>query len=123
MIVGMDIDDTITRHPKFFALISQALVAAGHQVVLITFRADREGTAAELSEWGIAYTELITSTLDEHLETGIDEWKGVVCRRMGVELFFEDTPEVIRHVDPEIVSFLVVNHDRHRLDLLAEADQ
>jgi hypothetical protein len=28
MVVGLDIDDTITRHPRFFAFLTRALVAA-----------------------------------------------------------------------------------------------
>ena len=40
MVIGLDIDGTITRHPEFFAFISQALVQGGHRLVVITFRKD-----------------------------------------------------------------------------------
>ena len=30
--IALDIDETITAHPGFFAFISQALVQAGHRV-------------------------------------------------------------------------------------------
>jgi len=31
MVIGFDIDDTITRHPPFFAVVTHALRAAGHR--------------------------------------------------------------------------------------------
>ena len=42
MVVAFDIDDTISRHPQFFAFLTQALIAAGHKVLIITFRSDRQ---------------------------------------------------------------------------------
>ena len=37
MVIGIDIDDTITRNPQFFAILSSAFVKAGHRVIIITF--------------------------------------------------------------------------------------
>ena len=105
MVVGLDIDDTITLHPEFFAIISRALVAAGHRVVVITFRDDRVTTEADLRAWGIVYSELVLGTANEVLSAGVDEWKGAVCRRHGVEVFFEDDLDVLRHVDPSVACF------------------
>ncbi len=102
MVIGIDIDDTITRHPRFFAFLSQALVAAGHRVAIITFREDPVATSATLEAWGVRWTELVTSDLGSQLEHGVDEWKGAMCREHGVEVLFEDDPEVLRHVDPAI---------------------
>ena len=64
MVVAFDIDDTISRHPKFFSFLTRALKAAGHEVVIITFREDRQATEAALRGWGIAWTKLLTSTLE-----------------------------------------------------------
>lgn len=109
MIIGLDIDDTITRHPAFFASITTRLAEDGHRIVIITFREDRSRTEAALAEWGIRYHELVTSSLGAHLEHGVNEWKAVVCREHGVEIFFEDDPSVLRHVDPSIVCFMPVD--------------
>jgi len=38
MNVGLDIDGTITEHPAFFALLSTAFRAAGHRVLIFTYR-------------------------------------------------------------------------------------
>ncbi|MEL7472942.1 MAG: hypothetical protein AAGK04_06440 [Planctomycetota bacterium] len=105
MIVAFDIDDTITRCPEFFGLVARALRAEHHRVVIITFREDRAATEADLRAWNIPYDELITSSLDEHLEHGVDEWKGVVCQRLGVDVFFEDDPNVLKHISPNVVVF------------------
>ena len=103
MVVAFDIDDTISRHPQFFAFLTQALKAAGHKVLIITFREDRVATESDLRGWGIAWTTLITSTLEACLKTGVDEWKSSECRKAGVDVFFEDDPNVLKHIDPNTV--------------------
>ena len=115
MVIGFDIDDTITRHPKSFSVISKALVAAGHRVIIITFREDRASTEAVLLKWGIAYDELITSTLETALEHGVDEWKAEVCSRHAVEVFFEDDPAVLAHLDDSVVAMMPIREDRKNL--------
>ena len=111
MIIGLDIDDTITRHPEFFSFLSQALVEAGHRVIIITFRESREETAAELAAWGIAYNDLVTVDFDACVKHGAEEWKGVVCREHGVEILFEDDPDVLRHVDDSVLCMMPVDND------------
>lgn len=115
MNVAFDIDDTITRHPQFFALLSRSLRAEGHRVIIITFRDNRDVTANDLREWGIAYDTLVTSTLELCLEHGVDEWKAEVCRTHQVDIFFEDDPEVLRHVDDRIVCMMPIDRTYHVL--------
>jgi hypothetical protein len=115
LVIGLDIDGTITRHPAFFALLSQAAVAAGHEVVVITFREDRHGAATDLARWGIAYGRLVSWSLDDWPAEDACAWKGHVCGELGVEVLFEDDPEVLCHVDPSVVSMMVVDHDEHEL--------
>jgi hypothetical protein len=107
LTIALDIDETITAHPQFFAFLSQAAIAAGHTILIITFREDRESTEADLQSWGIAWTTLITSSLAEHMEHGVDEWKGWVCRQHGVDVFFDDMAEVMEHVDESVMCLLV----------------
>jgi len=106
MVVALDIDGIITRCPEFFALLAKELLRAGHAVVIITFREDRTSAAADLARWGVPYSELVTSTLDACLEHGVNEWKGVVCRREGVDVFFEDDPDVLAHIDDRTLCFM-----------------
>lgn len=109
MTTAFDIDGTITRQPAFFSLISQALVKAGHRVLIITFRDDIEVTEYDLREWGIAYDKLICWSMEQFNDTDdADAWKATVCRRYGVEVLFEDDPDVLVHVDAKTVCFMPV---------------
>ena len=103
MNIALDIDDTITRHPEFFAWLSHALRASGHRVVVITFREDRESTAQALARLGVVHDKLITSTLSACAEHGVDTWKAAMCRQERIDVFFEDDPEQARHVAPPTV--------------------
>ena len=113
MIVAFDIDGTITRHPPFFALVSCALVQAGHKVVIITFRDDPVITKHDLQSWGIAYDELVCWSMDgaDGDLANIDEWKAKVCRQHGVDVFFEDDPDVLACIDASTLSFMPVCND------------
>jgi hypothetical protein len=108
MIIGLDIDDTITRHPEFFSFLSQALVKAGHQVIIITFREDRASVEDYLRKEKIAYNQLVTSTLDACFEYGVDQWKSAMCRKYNVDILFDDDPKAIKHVDPSTLCMLPV---------------
>jgi len=118
MVVALDIDDTITRHPEFFAFLSRRLLDEGHKVVIITFREDRQATRVLLDNLGIAFSTLVTSSLEAHLTHGVDEWKAAVCREHAVDVFFEDDPRVIRHVAEPTVCMMPVDKKLHDLDAM-----
>ena len=99
MIVRFDIDDTITLHPEFFSLISHALINAGHKVIIITIREDQQTAENDLKLWNVVYNKLVTSTLESCLVHGVNEWKAGVCRQNNVDIFFDDDPHVIKHID------------------------
>ena len=115
MIVGLDVDQTITRHPEFFALLSRALVEASHQVVIITFRDDRESTEQQLNEWDICWTTLVTLPKLQDLTENPDAWKAGVCRQLGVDILFDDDPAVLAHVDAQVVCLMPVDPHRSKL--------
>ena len=108
MRIGFDIDDTMSRHWPFFSLITRALVHDGHEVIVITFRSDRQLAAEELSERGILWSELVVADQAEIDTIGFAQWKGEICRRRGVELFFDDMPEVINHLPESTVGMMSV---------------
>lgn len=108
VIVALDVEDTITSHSTFFAFLSNALVDAGHTVIVITLRDDRDDVAAELDAYGVRYTELVTADEDVLARPDVAKWKGEVCRDRGVEIFFEDTPEIIKHVGDSVLTFLPI---------------
>ena len=105
LTIALDIDDTISRHPDFFAFLSQSLVQNGHRVLIITFRDEsgRDGTEADLADWGIHYDELICWSMETCDLAEVDAWKARLCREHRVDLFFEDDPNVLAYVDETTV--------------------
>jgi hypothetical protein len=92
MKVALDIDGTISEHPEFFAVLSSALRAAGHRVIVLTYRDPNRGeaTKAQLAAWGVGFDEIVIAP---SLEA-----KGELCGVLGVDLFFDDQDECITAV-------------------------
>ena len=103
MKVALDIDGTISEHPEFFAVLSVALRAAGHRVLVLTYRdpARVEATKAQLARWGIEFDELVIA---ESLEG-----KGQLCAAHEVDLFFDDQDECIAAVPEGVLVCKVRN--------------
>jgi len=97
------LDRTISEHPEFFAVLSSALRAAGHWVVVLTYRdpARAHATKAQLAMWGIAFDELVIAP---SLEA-----KGELCGTLGVDLFFDDQDECIVAVPENVLVCKVRN--------------
>ena len=106
MNVALDIDDTITRCPGFFALLSKALNDSGHKVYIITYREDRELAEEELAELGITYHDIVLATEQELEDAEFFQWKADVCRRLKIDIFFEDMPEVVNALDDSTIAFV-----------------
>jgi uncharacterized HAD superfamily protein len=103
MKVALDIDGTISEHPEFFAVLSTALRAAGHFVLILTYRdPDRvEQTEAQLATWGIEFDELVIAPSLEG--------KGELCAVHNVDLFFDDQDECIATVPENVLVCKVRN--------------
>lgn len=121
MIIGFDIDDTITAHPAFFAVVSQALRLAGHRVVVITMRIDAVRAAADLQAFGVVYDELHCFDIDARGDYW--GWKGRLCASLGVEVFFDDSPDILSRMPAGTLPFLAVHRPRHDLARLSEVDE
>lgn len=63
MIVGLDIDGTITAAPEFFRMLSEAVYRDGGKVIIVSARSNtrhaRRETEFELRELGILYSKLL----------------------------------------------------------------
>jgi uncharacterized HAD superfamily protein len=103
MKVALDIDGTISEHPEFFAVLSAALRAAGHQVLVLTYRdpTRADATKVGLAAWGIQFDELVIAP---SLEA-----KGPLCDTLGVDLFFDDQDECIASVPESVLVCKVRN--------------
>lgn len=115
MIVALDIDGTITRCPEFFSLLSKALKAAGHTVLVITFRGDSvDDIATELEGLGIVFSELITAPMTLFMHNFVT-WKASVCTERNVDILFEDMPDVAAAVGPPTIVMLPLEDRTRRL--------
>lgn len=122
MVIGLDIDGTINRHPKFFAFLSQMLLAAGHEVIVITFREDRKSASDDLTAWGIHYSTLVTWSFQDNRDEDMYSWKGRICADRKVEILFDDDPQVLCQLGPKVLGLMVVDHESHDLTLLDDTD-
>jgi len=113
VVIALDIDDTITRHPTFFALLAQAVRGSGGRVVIITFRDNREWTIAQLKEWGVDFDVLHTVPVGEIVDP--DHWKAEICSQEQVDVFFEDDPFVLKNLSSETIGILVTKPGCHDL--------
>ncbi len=75
---------------------------------MITFRSDHSLAAAELAENGVVFSQLIVANQDEIDAMGFAQWKGLLCQNLGVEIFFDDMPEVINHLPPGTIGMMSV---------------
>ena len=103
MKVALDIDGTISEHPELFALLSASLRAAGHTVVVLTYRDPEraEHTRTQLAGWRISFDELVFA--------GSLSGKGELCRHHAIDVFIDDQDECIVGV-PESVLVLKVRN-------------
>lgn len=62
MKIGLDIHGVIDENKKFFSELTQLLVANGHEIHVITGPRLTTRLVEELTEFGIAYTHLMSIT-------------------------------------------------------------
>jgi len=72
--------------------------------------------ALDFTGRGIAYLELICWSMACCDLAEVDAWKAKVCREHGVEVFFEDDPAVLQHVDEGTVCMQPFKADGGNLD-------
>jgi hypothetical protein len=89
--LGLDWDDTVTDYPAAFALLCRAF----RSVVIITLN---QGVTIPEAEHRLGCTiERIEHCPDEVVIAGRSHvWKAETCRRLGVDLMFDDDPDVVK---------------------------
>lgn len=118
MTVGVDIDGSIMKKPAFFAFLSQSLKASGHKLLIITFREDYVNLVKLLRKNEIEYTEIISSSFEDQMKVGVDEWKAEVCKRYQVDVLFDGSPSVMKHIEPETLALMSIDNDSYDLGKL-----
>lgn len=107
MHICLDVDDTITYAPQFFADLCARFADA--KITIVTFRSDLAKTTEYLDSAGIRYDHVVVSTDPEHgkqADESLHEWKAGFINRLRPDMFFEDMPEVVCLVDALILVFM-----------------
>jgi len=82
---------------------------------VISYREERRETEEELRTLGVRYTSL---TLTEGVDFGKEEffhWKARMCRDLGIDILFEDMPEVINELDCSTIAFVAFDPELGRI--------
>ena len=96
--VGIDIDGCIDELPIFF----QGLTTGWQgKVFIISYRNDVEAAKKVLEKYNIRYDELI-------LVNSFEE-KAKVIEENGISFFFDDQPEILKHIPADCKVMLVRN--------------
>jgi len=136
MRIALDIDDTITAIPEFFAALSACIEKSGGRVIIVSSRTDNQEvrihTVKELAEYGIVYSELYLLPDSEAAKTLYDvqdlNWyqkylygKVEICKNEKINVVYDDDPQVLmlfqRHA-PEIQVFQVIKPEGNRWELI-----
>jgi len=111
IVLGLDIDDTITAAPNFFALLSKAVRRAGGRVIIVTSRGNLpevvDATSAELEGYGVEFDEIncIPDKEDEYIPCPHDDldwyqkylWQKVaICEARNVDVLFADDSRMVQ---------------------------
>ncbi len=107
MHICLDVDDTITYAPGFFAGLCDRFASA--RITIVTFRSDLAKTKDYLDSVGVRYDQVVVSTDEQHGKSkpeSLHEWKANLVNRLRPDIFFEDMPEVVALIDPQILVFM-----------------
>jgi hypothetical protein len=93
--IAIDLDGCVDESPLFFQSLTHSWPG---KIIVISFRSDRGKAEAYLAQFKIRYDELILVSSFEA--------KAEVIREKGILVFFDDQPEVLKHI-PESVNVLL----------------
>jgi hypothetical protein len=96
--LGIDLDGTIDEAPFFFKTL--AAVWPG-EVIILTYRDDRTKTEADLARLGIKWDQIV---LVDSFEA-----KARIIEEKGILAYFDDQPEILKHVPSSVNVFLIRN--------------
>ena len=97
-ILAIDLDGCVDEFPDFFSPLTRAWPG---QVVVITYRSDREKAMKDLAQHGIRYDELI-------LVDSFDR-KAEVIAEKGIGVYVDDQPEMLKNVSAGVAVMLLRN--------------
>lgn len=113
MRIVIDVDETITAMPPFFAWMTGALRRDGHRVTILTVRRNHEDTARELSGLGVVYDHLEVPPAEvEHALA----WKIGRARELAPDVIFDDCVDVVNALGAGTLALVPRDPELGRLD-------
>jgi len=115
---GMDVDGTITRAPRHFKRLIDALLEAGDHVYIVTGRWERQRQETEdlLASLGIQYSELLMRP--DGWRRSIADFKVQAVRERALHMLVDDDPRncwaVIRRTDALAANMLPIPETAER---------
>lgn len=95
--LGIDLDGCVDES-SFFQILSHVWPG---DVIVVTFRSDREKAVADLQNHGIRYTDVV-------LVSSFDQKAAVIAER-GISFYIDDQPEMLKNVPANVGVMLFRN--------------
>jgi len=103
--LGIDLDGCVDESPSFFNILTHVWPG---DVIVITFRSDRDKAIADLEKHGIRFTEVV---LAESFEA-----KAEIIAERGVSFYIDDQPEMLKNVAANVGVMLFRNEGNFDFD-------
>ncbi len=96
--LGIDLDGCVDESPTFFGILTAAWPG---EVIVITYRSDREKAIADLERYSIRFTDVV-------LVDSFDA-KADVIRQRRVDVYVDDQPEMLKNIPANVRVMLFRN--------------
>lgn len=96
--LGIDLDGCVDESPSFFNILTNVWPG---DVIVITFRKDRDKAIADLEKHGIRFTDVVLAPTFESKSDIIDE--------RGISFYIDDQPEMLKKISPNVAVMLFRN--------------
>ena len=103
--LGIDLDGCVDESPSFFNILTHVWPG---DVIVITFRRDRDKAVADLEKHGIRYTDVV-------LVSSFDAKAEVIAER-GISYYIDDQPEMLKNVPANVGVMLFRNEGNFDFD-------
>lgn len=96
--LGIDLDGCVDESPSFFNILSHVWPG---DVIVVTFRRDRDKAVADLQKHGIRFTDVV-------LVSSFDQKAEVIAER-GISFYIDDQPEMLKNIPANVGVMLFRN--------------
>jgi len=103
--LGIDLDGCVDESPTFFNILSHVWPG---DVIVVTFRRDRDKAVADLQKHGIRFTDVV-------LVNSFDAKADVIAER-GISFYIDDQPEMLKNIPANVAVMLFRNEGNFDFD-------